>query len=507
MQDIVLTIDVGTGSARIGLVTSKGDIIAFSQFEYDQITPKPGWSEQAPSSWWDAVCQGVASLAHKHPELFQRIAVVSSCGQMHGTVLIDGQGKLASDRALLWNDKRNEKNVRSFEKKHDSKALFPIVNNPPTTAWPAFKLAWIQEHQPEIWEKTHMVLMPKDYINYMLCGVCATDYSEASCFYLMDSTSKDYSERMLNTFSVRRTQLPSIYSSFDIIGTVSAKASALTGLPKGIPVVAGTADMAATLLGSGVFETGIASDSTGTSTLLTVVSEKPLAGRYLNNLHLANEAWGGFSILDAGGDALRWARLAFRNNQIDYQTMVDLARKSPVGAGALFFLPYLTGERNAVKQNSRAQFFGLSRKHREGDLYRSIMEGTAYASAMNLAELKKQAGSINAVIASGGGAKDPLWLQMKASIYGLPVIKTKGQENGTHGCAIIGAVGAGLYDTVKDAVNTVVKFEREFKPDASHERYYRQAQEVFLKLYRHSQEIYDDLDHLEKISVEEVDYV
>ena len=500
MKDLILTVDVGTGSARTALVTPKGEIIGLIQKEYDQTTPHPGWTEQQPSLWWNNVSEGIKELLTDFSEYRSRIGVIASCGQMHGTVLLDSNGKLVIDKALLWNDKRNEKQVCDFIKEHDTHQFLSHLNNPATTAWPAFKLAWIQENWPESWAKTAMMLMPKDFINFRLTGVTGTDYSEASCFYLMDSQTKDYSMDMLGLFNIQRSQLPNIYESTHILGYVHHQASLLTGLPEGIPVITGTADMAATLLGSGVYEQGVASDSTGTSTLLTVVAEKPLLGDQLNNLHLANKVWGGFTILDAGGDAMRWARTAMHDNTVSYQKMMAEASKSPVGAGGLFFLPYLTGERNALKKNSRAQYFGLTRKHRSGDLYRAILEGVAFASAMNLSQLEQHVSTIDSVIASGGGSKDKLWLSIKSAIYNKPIIKTKGQENGIQGCAILGATAIGLYNNIDEATKAIVDFDYEVTPDSQLSNYYLQAKEVFNRLYTDSQKYYDELDRLAAMS-------
>lgn len=496
MKDLIVTIDVGTGSTRAGLVSYTGEIIAFSQREYDQITEQPGWAEQSPSSWWEAAVAGLKDLMRDHSDLRGHIAAVSTCGQMHGTVLLDADGALVTDRAVLWNDKRAAGLADQFAQSHDTSALFAVVNNPPTAAWPAFKLRWIQQNQPDLWERTRMVLMPKDYINFKLSGVFATDYSEASCFYLMDAKSRDYSSDLLNEFGISRQQLPDLHAASDVIGQVTTQAAQLTGLPEGLPVVAGTADMAATLLGSGVYQPGTASDSTGTSTLLTIVSPKPVSGKYLNNLHLANEAWGGFTILDAGGDAMRWARLAFQDNAISYADMTDLARAAPAGSNGLFFLPYLTGERNAAKTNSRAQFFGLSRNHRAGDLYRAILEGVAFASAMNLDSLQSDGTQVDTIIASGGGAADDLWLQIKATIYNRPLVKTKTKENGTLGCALLGAIGSSLYAGFDEAVQATVSFEKEILPDPKQRAYFEAAKETYNNLYAHSQSFYDDLDRL-----------
>lgn len=498
MKDLILTIDVGTGSTRAGVVDLAGEILDFKQQEYDQITPHTGWSEQKPSQWWNAARESITYLLHKHPEWCERICVVSCCGQMHGTVLLDDNDELVVDSAILWNDKRPAEIVEQFIASNDVTALATIVNNPPTTAWPAFKIAWLQKHQPDVWEKVAHVLMPKDYINLRLTGKYATDLSEASCFYLMDCNTQQYSPQMLALFNIKPQILPKIMHSTDIMGYVSKTVAEELGIEAGTPVVAGIADMAATLLGSGVSQIGDASDSTGTSTLLTVVSKEPNHNPLLNNLHLAGDNWGTFALLDAGGDAMRWTRLALDNNSISYAKMIEQAKLSPVCSHGLLFLPYLTGERNAQQKNSRAQFFGLTRKHRKPELIRSVLEGVAYASNQNLVSLQDNKAPIRRMIASGGGAKDPFWLKIKASTYHIPIVKTASDENGVLGCAIIGGVGIGRFKDIQHGVDALVKFDYKVEPKPSWEKLYQQGQAIFDRLYQQSTSLYDDLDALEQ---------
>ncbi|HHU6135873.1 FGGY-family carbohydrate kinase [Klebsiella pneumoniae] len=400
MKDKILTIDVGTGSTRAAIVRIDGAMIGFAQREYEQTTPRAGWSEQAPSLWWQAACDCIREVLYRYPETAAQIAVIGACGQMHGTVLLDDRGELVEDRALLWNDKRS---------------------------------------QP---------------------------------------------------------QVPELKLSSDIIGQVTQRAADLTGLPAGIPVVAGTSDMAASLLGSGVYEPGMASDSTGTSTLMTVVSPRPLHHPLVNNLHLANAAWGGFTILDAGGDAVRWARLALADNQITHPQLLQEAAAVPAGAEGLLFLPYLTGERLAEHTNSRAQFFGLQRKHRRGHLFRAVLEGVAFASWRNLRQLQKCGQYPQQMIASGGGARSSLWLEIKAAAYNLPILSTRNQENGVTGCGIIAGVGAGLYADFASGVRQTVQFDKVISPDPRLRDYYHACSELFDTLYRQSAALYDRLDAL-----------
>ncbi|MGQ8388133.1 xylulokinase [Klebsiella pneumoniae] len=445
MKDKILTIDVGTGSTRAAIVRIDGAMIGFAQREYEQTTPRAGWSEQAPSLWWQAACDCIREVLYRYPETAAQIAVIGACGQMHGTVLLDDRGELVEDRALLWNDKRSQPQVDAFNAREGWEKWLAHLNNPPAAAWPAFKLAWWRENHPDRWSQLAKVLMPKDYINFMLTGAMATDYSEASCYFLMDSETRSWSSQACETFGLRVDQLPELKLSSDIIGQVTPR---------------------------------------------------PLHHPLVNNLHLANAAWGGFTILDAGGDAVRWARLALADNQITHPQLLQEAAAVPAGAEGLLFLPYLTGERLAEHTNSRAQFFGLQRKHRRGHLFRAVLEGVAFASWRNLRQLQKCGQYPQQMIASGGGARSSLWLEIKAAAYNLPILSTRNQENGVTGCGIIAGVGVGLYADFASGVRQTVQFDKLISPDPRLRDYYHACCELFDTLYRQSAALYDRLDAL-----------
>ena len=496
-RDLVLAIDIGTGSVRVALVGLDGRIQAMVQREHDQLTPRHGWSEQRASQWWANAANGIRQILVEHPGAAGRLLCVATCGQMHGTVLVDDDLHPVLDEVPLWNDKRCEAEVEAFSASHDLPALMALTGNPPTTAWPAFKLQWLKNNRPDAWSKASGVLMPKDFINACLTGIRATDLSEASCFYLLDARTGHYDAGLLTEFRLDRTFLPEIKAATDVIGTVLPAVCRSTGLPDGLPVVAGTSDMAASILGSGVYESGVASDSTGTSTLLTVVSDAPRPAIGVNNLHLANRAWGVFTILDAGGDAMRWARLAFHDNALSYSEISAMAEQAPVGSGGLVFLPYLSGERNAAHHNTRAQFFGLTRRHRAGDMHRAVIEGSAFGARRCLDDLRAATGPISQLIASGGGSRSDFVLTIKASIYGLPILRTADAENGIVGCAMIGGLGLGAFADTAAAVRRCVRHDREIQPNPAWQDKYARLFTVFNDLYRLSLPYYDLLDAVE----------
>ena len=277
---------------------------------------------------------------------------------------------------------------------------------------------------------------------------------------------------------------------------MSQKAAAETGLLSGTPVSAGTSDFAATLLGSGVSSEHRGSDITGTSTLTTAYGLQPLQDPVVTNMRTADGAWAAFTILDAGGDLMRWARRAFHNNEVDYEAIVALAKTAPSGCDRLLFLPYLNGERFTGAAKARGEFFGLASGHHSGHLHRAVMEGVALAARRNLLLLERKSGPIESVVAAAGGARG-LWLEIKASVYDRPIIVPAQAEAGVAGCAMIAAVAAGEAAGWKDARRRFVSFGDEILPNpAWRDRYLRYA-EVFDALYDANQPLWLKLDALD----------
>ena len=476
---LLLAIDVGTGSVRAALLNPDGSTLAYAAREHQQIVPQFGWAEQRPRDWWAGAVTVIREVVAAVPGAASRIAALGACGQMHATVLVDAQGAPALDAVPLWNDKRNRAEVDRFVGQQDWQALLPVAGNPPSVAWWGFKLQWLRAHRPEAYARTAHVLSPKDWINFRLTGARAIDAPEASCTYLCDVGTGAWSAELATRLGVDMALLPPIREPHEVLAGVSAQAAAETGLRAGTPVVVGISDYPAALLGSGVITPGLASDVTGTSTLITLCTERPVLDPVITNVRGALPNWSAFTILDAGGDAMRWARRAFHDNAWDYDRIVQLAAEAPAGADALLFLPYLNGERFGSRTNARAQFIGLTSRHGASHLHRAVMEGVAFAAARNLSIMAASGGRPERVIAAGGGARTRLWLEIKASVYGCPILTTEAEECGVLACAMLAGTGVGLYGDLPDAVRRLVRFGREIAPNPRWSDTYARLAELF----------------------------
>ncbi len=492
-RDLFLAIDVGTGSCRAALVDGTGRILSIAHREHDQIVPRHGWSEQRPADWWQGTVDSIRATLDQMPGAATRVAAICACGQMHGAVLVDSEGRLTRDTALLWNDKRTLPQVERFSSVAEAQA---ITANPATPAWPGFKLQWLMENDPGAVEKAAHLLMPKDWINFNLTGVVAQDVTEASLSYMMDAQLRDWSPRMVDLLAIPRRLLPELHHPGDVLGQLTPQAAAVTGLSPGLPVLVGAGDYPMALLGSGALEPGTGSDVTGTSTILTLIQPAPVAAEGVSNVLSAAGRWGSFTLLDAGGDAVRWARRAFHDNTLSYAEVDAAAACAPAGANGLFFLPYLSGERFGAHRNSRAQFFGLTAGHTLSDLHRAVLEGVAFSVRRELDRIQGSHGRPDRIIASSGGAKSTLWLGIKAAMYRTPYVVAEEPESGAIGAAILMAAATGAAPDIGAATTRMVRHGPEIIPDPADADRYDAMMPLFADLYAASQPFYDRLDRL-----------
>ncbi|MFM2087976.1 MAG: hypothetical protein RLZZ237_2845 [Pseudomonadota bacterium] len=496
-QELTLAIDVGTGSVRAALVDASGRVLSIAAHEHDQIVPAFGWSEQRPQDWWNGMVSAVRTVLQAVPGARERIAMVAACGQMHATVLVDENGDLTRDTAPLWNDKRTVPLVTAYEADHPEGSYLARTGNPPTPAWPAFKLQWLRDHDPEAYRRAHAVLMPKDYLNLRLTGVMGMDRTEAACSFLMDPRTGGWSMQTCDELGLDIAKLAVIRDPLAIVGHVTQQAALQTGLRPGTPVLVGAGDYPVGLLGSGVCSPGMGSEMLGTSCIVTLVTQQPLLDPAISNVGTVEGGWGAFMLLETGGDAMRWARRAFHEKALSYEDIVAKAALAPAGSDRLFFMPYLSGERFGQHRNARAQFFGIGAAHGLEHLHRAVLEGVAFGVKRHLNIMEGVAGrKLERLVASGGGARTELWLRIKASVYGIPILVPKEAECGIIGCAVMAAVATGRFASLQQAAAALVSYEKEVLPDPHWTQTYARMQPVFEKLYAHSQLMYDDLDGL-----------
>ena len=485
MPDAVLAIDIGTQSSRAAVLDPEGRLLASASRPHELAVPRPGWAEQDPDAWWQATLANVRDVLTQLP-VDAALAAVATCGQMHGTVPIARDGRLLASAVQLWCDKRAAGLADAMAARHDLDGLHRLAGNVPTAAWSGFKMAWMKREQPGLYDAAWQILTPKDYVNYRLTGVAATDVTEASGSYLMDVASAQWSPDLIGLLGLDAAKLPPIHASSAVIGGVSAEAARLTGLPAGLPVVAGSGDMLCQLLGSGVSSPGMACDTSGTASIISFYAETPIADRRLMNLHAAGPHWIAFGILDSGGGAIRWWLDGFGEAEADqgaaYEHLLADAANVPPGSEGLLCLPYLQGERTLGSADSRGVFFGFHPQHTRAHATRALLEGICFDLRQSL-EIVREAGvDVTRMRTGGGGARSPLWSQIKADVYGMPVAPLRHEEVGILGAAMLAMTGAGIVPDLQAAGRLVAEREP-FQPEAVHAARYDQQFALFRELH------------------------
>lgn len=460
---MILGLDIGTGSVRAGLVDADGQIVATAAETHPTHFPRHGWVEQAPEDWWAGAVSAIRQVLQVAGCPATQIAAIAVCGQMHAPVLLDRHRRLLQARVPLWNDKRAAGQAAALNAWPELRHL-PGAINPATPAWPGVKLRWMAETDPALLDRADILLMPKDYINFRLTGELAMDWSEAGSSFLCDPATRGWSAAMAERLGVPARLLPPLLPAQSVLGGLRPAVADITGLAPGTPVLAGSGDFPCAILGSGVTEPGQTSDVTGTSFLLTRICETPLIHPGAMNVALPLRHWGAFAVVDAAGDAIRWAAQVLNRGSRSFAALSAEAADIPAGADGLIFLPYLTGERLGQGAATKAGFVGLTASHQPGHLHRAVMEGVVLAMATAFDPIAGQLGPPDSIIAAAGGARSPLWLQIKADVFGVPVIPTAEAECGLIGAAALASAMLGRHADAHEAARALVRYRPPVMP-------------------------------------------
>jgi xylulokinase len=377
--------------------------------------------------------------------------------------------------------------VEHFKTRPEAGSAYRIAGSPPVANWLGFKIKWLQVHEPDVYDRTWKFILPKDFINFQLTGEVATDYSEASGSFLMDASTKAWSQALIDQVGIDGGRLPALHASSDVIGRVTTRAAEQTGLAEGTPVVAGAGDMLCMLLAAGITRPGRASDVTGTSSIMSVFTEAPVFDERLMNLHHVMPGWIPFGIIDSGGGSLKW----FKDSMCQAE-MIEAEKK----AEGLLFLPYLMGERTLGTPYARGVFFGITPRTAKGTMVRAIMEGVTFELRRTLEIVEGAGHEVSAIYHSGGGAYSHLWSQIKADIYQKKVVTFETSEGGILGSAILAGVGAGVYADPASGVEDCLRVDKEFEPRPEWNERYNALFELFTEVHDLLQDPYNQLTRI-----------
>ncbi|HSG73374.1 MAG TPA: xylulokinase, partial [Planctomycetaceae bacterium] len=467
---VYLGVDIGTSGTKTIAISEDGTILATATEEYPLESPKPGWSEQNPEHWWQATIKTIQSVLANGSFAKEDVKGIGLSGQMHGSVFLDKDHEVIRP-ALLWNDQRTAAECDEIEALAGGrKKLIKMVANPALTGFTAPKILWLRNKEPQNFEKTVQVLLPKDYVRFRLTGEFATEVSDASGTLLLNVRKRDWSKKLLSKLDLALDLLPKVYESEDVSGTLTSESAQLLGLNEGVPVVGGGGDQAASAIGNGIVASGVVSATMGTSGVVFAHSDEiqyDPSGRAHTFCHAVRGKWHVMGVVLSAGGSLQWYRNQLCQAEIGrakeegidpYELITRSASTAPAGSEGLYFLPYLTGERTPhADPHARAAWIGLSLRHGKHHLARAVMEGATYAMRDSLEIIKGLDIPVEEVRLSGGGARSEFWRQMQADIYGQRVVTINAEEGPAFGVALLAAAGTGAYKDVVEACTATIK--------------------------------------------------
>ncbi len=496
-RDILIGIDVGTSGVKVLAVTTQGELAASAIEAYPLYTPQAGWTEQAPADWWQAtqtaLKRTLADLAS------DRLLAVGLSGQMHGMVALDAQMRVVR-RAILWNDQRTASQCRELtELAGGPDALLEMTNNQMLTGYTAGKIRWLQQVEPDNFARTRLILNPKDYIRYCLTGTVLTEVSDASGTGFFDVKNNGWHTGLIRMAGLDPDLFPPLVASTEEAGRISDTAAAQTGLPAGLPVSGGGGDAVISTTGLGLVRPGRIGITLGTSGVVAMGLDAFMANPEGKLQVFRGNAPGSFTAMGvtlAAAGSYHWFRQALGQHESEQAKMTGqsafklldaAAAATEPGAEGLIFLPYLTGERCPIHDpEARGGFIGLTGLHEKGHFARAVLEGVAYSlrqvHALIAANSPDSQGT-GTVVLAGGGAASPLWRQIFADVFQMPVQTVYGSaEGGSFGAALVAGVTAGVWPNLTEAVR-LIRTESETLPDPSRAALYAELYERYTQAY------------------------
>lgn len=504
MGQLLLGIDIGTYSSKGILCRTDGTIIAEARADHEMSIPKPGYAEHdADKVWWADFKQIARELTGKVPQGDEIVGTgVSAIGAC--VLPVDEKGTPLRPGILYGVDTRAEKQIDVLEKKYTREALVEFGGTRLTTQAIGPKILWIKENELEIYNKTAKFLTSTSYIIYRLTGNYVIDAHTATEFNpLLDIKRVAWDDRFASDITTL-DKLPEIGWSDEIAGKVTAKAAKETGIPEGTPVNFGAVDALSEAVSVGVVDAGELMIMYGSTAFFIFLIEDPVP---THELWLEAGAFKGQYEYSAGlstsGSATTWFRDQFGKDLIAaeskggknaYAALAEEAALSPLGANGLLFLPYMSGERTPIfDPKARGIFAGLSLGHSRGDMYRAVLEGTAFAIRMNLEAMQRAGAAIKHGIAVGGGASNELWLQMVSDVSGIPQLVPEKTIGASYGDAFLAGLATGIIKDVSVLKRDWVTIKREIKPDLAKKAIYDEYFPLFKELYSQTKSIIHQL--------------
>ena len=505
MHTLVIGIDLSTTTCKAIAWDARGMLVAQARAPLALSRPAPNAYEQDPHHWWQATQAALGALM---PMIEGRAVAAVSVVNQRETVAVTGAQDRLLRPAILWLDERRKDEVATLCKRVGHERLHSITGKPHDWAPAIYSLAWMAHAEPQLFEQIRHVYEPHAWLVRQLTGQFVTSWASADPFGAFDIHQHRWAQDVLDALPLPLSEqcFPRAFAPGSVLGTVTAQASALTGLARGTPVVAGGGDGQAGGLGIGVVSSGTAYLNLGTAIVSGVYTQTPQVDEAFRTLcAIDREGYVLETSLRSGTLLINSLLRQFFEIDVvenpDILTRLEvLASRVPPGSAGLILLPYWNGVMNPYwDQDARGCLLGLSPDHGRAEIYRAVLEGIALEQAVATQRMVLATGQpVDTFVAIGGGAASRLWCQIIADITDRPVVRASTQEASSLGAGIAAAAGAGWYEDFASAARVMTQEGETFLPNPALREFHRELLAIYSELYPRLRDLYPRLAQLNR---------
>ncbi len=483
MEKLLLGIDIGTSACKVAIFKKSGEVLASSNQPYKLYYPNPGWVEQNPDEWWEAICDGIKDCISKASIDATAIAGIGIDGQSWSAIPVDRDGNCLHNTPI-WMDTRARDICKRVLDEVGFDTIFEVAGNGFEPSYTTPKMLWFKEEMPEIYAKTHMFLQSNSYIAMKLTGVMTQDMSQGYGIHFFDMKSGIYDGNLADKLGLSVDKVPPIVACHEVIGEVTAEAAAKTGLAVGTRVVAGGLDAACGTLGAGVYLPGQTQEQGGQAGGMSIcVDEATAHPKLILSPHVVPDLWLLQGGTVGGGGVLRWFKQELGADK-SFDELTQMADTIAPGSDGVVFLPYMAGERSPIwNPDAKGVFYGLGFDKTRAHMVRAALEGVAYALEHNLMTAAETKVKVDELIAMGGASNSVVWTQIKADVTGKTIKVPTSDTATTLGAAILAGVGVGVYESFEEAVRETIVITRVQEPNMENHAKYQEMMKLYLRLY------------------------
>ncbi|MFD1779390.1 xylulokinase [Fredinandcohnia salidurans] len=491
----VIGVDLGTSAVKILLVNQNGEVAGEVSKSYPLIIEKSGYSEQNPEEWVEKTTAGLKELVAGFDGDVNDIEGISFSGQMHGLVLLDKENQVLRN-AILWNDTRTTKQCEKIYETFGKEKLLEVTKNPALEGFTLPKILWVKENEPQIFERSNLFMLPKDYLRYHITGAIHMEYSDAAGTLMLDVAKREWSQEVLEAFGLVPEFCPPLVESHDFVGTVIPEFAEVTGLSKATKVFAGGADNACGAIGSGILSEGKTLCSIGTSGVVLSYEERndlDFEGKVHYFNHGEENTYYTMGVTLAAGYSLSWFKDTFAKEEA-FDQFLEGVDQVPAGSNGLLFTPYIVGERTPhADSNIRGSFIGIDTAHERKHFARAVLEGITFSLNESIEIFRNSGKTIDTIISIGGGAKNETWLQMQADIFNAKIEKLTSEQGPGMGAAMLAAYGSGWFESLKECADTFLQTSKTYEPIPENVEAYQKLFAIYQQVYTQTKALNEQL--------------